>query len=110
RRAPCGGAFLLCAASRGSDPIVRLKATLAIAIPGVAALAATGLVVVGNPAGAAPKAAPGGATQNVIVVLHDQLGTSPATKAQVGTRRDRATSAQDAVLSRLAGAEPTHVK
>jgi hypothetical protein len=89
---------------------VRLKATLAIAIPGVAALAATAVVVGGNSAGAAPKAASGGATQNVIVVLRDQLGTSPATKAQVSTRRSRATSAQDTVLSRLAGATPTHVK
>src|SRR5437879_2241570 len=81
-----------------------------MAIPGVAALAAAAVVAGGHSAGAAPKAASGGAGQNVIVVLHDQLGTSPATKAQATTRRSRATSAQDTVLSRLPGAKPTHVK
>ncbi|HEY3631765.1 MAG TPA: S8 family serine peptidase, partial [Jatrophihabitantaceae bacterium] len=46
----------------------------------------------------------------MIVVLHDQLGTAPATKAQASTRRSRATGAQDSVLSHLTGAKPTHVK
>src|SRR6476469_6496639 len=50
------------------------------------------------------------ASQNVIVVLRDQLASTPASKRDMSPRRARATSAQDAVLSRLTGTAPTRVK
>ena len=62
---------------------------------------------------AAPTPSPanaGNASQNVIVVLRDQLASTPASKRDMSPRRARATSAQDAVLNRLTGTAPTHVK
>ena len=64
-------------------------------------------------ADAAPTPSPAAAanaSQNVIVVLRDQLASTPASKHDMSPRRARATSAQDAVLSRLTGTAPTHVK
>jgi hypothetical protein len=46
----------------------------------------------------------------VIVLLKDQLTNTPATKGDSSTRRNRAKSAQDSVLGRLAGAAPAKVK
>lgn len=54
----------------------------------------------GSPAIAAPAAS--AADQSVIVVLHDQLTSTPADRAHVDSRRQQATNSQDAVLSRLA--------
>src|SRR6185437_12932336 len=51
--------------------------------------------------------------QSVIVVLHDQLTSTPADRAHVNSRRLQATNSQDAVLSRLAqrgGAKVTKVQ
>ena len=64
-------------------------------------------------ADAAPTPSPtaaANASQNVIVVLRDQLASTPANKHDMSPRRTRATSAQDAVLSRLTGTAPTRVK
>jgi hypothetical protein len=76
------------------------------------ALGTVGQFVAGTPALAAPTTA-GTAAQSVIVVLHDQLTATPADRAHVNARRAQATSAQDAVLNRLAkrgGATPTKVR
>src|SRR6185503_17623390 len=65
----------------------------------------------GSPALAAPAAS--AADQSVIVVLHDQLTSTPADRAHVNSRRQQATNTQDAVLARLArrgGAKPTKVQ
>ena len=75
----------------------------------VAVSAATALAV-GPAASAAPAASDDGGSQSVIVLLKDQLSNAPATRADSSTRRDRATSAQDTVLDRLAGAKPSKVK
>lgn len=49
-------------------------------------------------------------SQAVIVLLKDQLPDAPASKGDSSNRRNRATSAQDTVLGRLAGAKPSEVK
>jgi hypothetical protein len=74
--------------------------------------AAGGLVLSGSGYTALAQTAPaaGDATQSVIVVLGDQLAGAPATKADSTNRRNQATNAQEAVLSKLTGAAPTHVK
>lgn len=65
------------------------------------------------PAGPAAPAAPAGnATQSVIVVLRDQLTSTPATRSHVSARRATARNAQAAVLGRLTragGRAPTGV-
>jgi subtilisin family serine protease len=64
-------------------------------------------------ANAAPTGTPAAATnapQNVIVVLRDQLASTPASKRDISPRRARATLTQDAVLKRLIGAAPSNVK
>ena len=76
----------------------------------VVAVATATAVASGQVAAAAPAATGGSAAQPVIVLLKDQLPAAPATKGDSRTRRDRATSAQDTVLDRLAGAKPTGVK
>ncbi|HEY3714787.1 MAG TPA: S8 family serine peptidase [Jatrophihabitantaceae bacterium] len=77
----------------------------------MAALVVAGLVVSGQGAGATPATPAGkGGSESVIVLLHDQLAASPATKAHVSARRSQATTAQDGVLSRLSGTRPTRVK
>ena len=74
---------------------------------------ATALAVAGpSAANAAPKPTPAAAAnapENVIVVLHDQLASTPANKHDMSARRSRATSTQDAVLSNLGGAAPKKV-
>jgi hypothetical protein len=63
-----------------------------------------------QPAVAAAQPAAATGDQSVIVVLNDQLAAAPPTKADSSRRRNQATSSQDAVLGRLAGAAPTHLK
>ena len=74
----------------------------------------TAISVVGlSAAGAAPTASPpaaSSAAQKVIVVLRDQLASTPANKHNMSPRRARALTAQDTVLGRLSGAAPTKVK
>jgi hypothetical protein len=74
--------------------------------------AAGGLALSGGSVTALAQATPaaGGASQAVIVVLADQLAGAPATKADSTNRKSQATNAQEAVLSKLTGAAPTHVK
>jgi hypothetical protein len=76
----------------------------------VAVSAATAFAVGPAAANAAPAASGDGGPQSVIVLLKDQLTNAPATKGDSNTRRDRAKSAQDTVLGRLAGARPSKVK
>jgi hypothetical protein len=79
----------------------------AVAVISVAT--ATGLAV--GPAAVAAPAATGDTTpQPVIVLLKDQLPDTPATRSDSSSRRSRATSAQDTVLGRIAGAKPARVK
>jgi subtilisin family serine protease len=73
-------------------------------VPGGAASA------VGASHRAAPPAVSPDAAQKVIVILRDQLSSTPASKTNMTPRRDRALASQDAVLNRLAGSAPTHVK
>ncbi|MEC3981301.1 S8 family serine peptidase [Amycolatopsis sp. H20-H5] len=73
--------------------------------------ACSGLVLSGGThAAQAQPAAAGQATQAVIVVLGDQLAGAPPTKADSGNRRNQATKSQDAVLARMGGAAPAHLK
>jgi subtilisin family serine protease len=58
-------------------------------------------------AGAASPA--NGKRERVIVVLSNQLASTPASKAHISARATRARSEQDAVLTRLAGPAPTRV-
>jgi hypothetical protein len=62
-----------------------------------------------SPAQAAAVAPADGSLQKVIVVLHDQLASTPASKQDMRPRAARAATAQNAVLSRLLGAKPTAV-
>ncbi|HEU5270365.1 MAG TPA: S8 family serine peptidase [Jatrophihabitans sp.] len=68
----------------------------------------------GSAAVAAPTtAATAGNSESVIVVLHDQLTSTPANKSHVSVRRTQATNDQNAVLSRLTkrgGAKPSKVQ
>lgn len=66
----------------------------------VTALAAAGALTGAVPASAAADA---GSTQSVIVVLKDQLTTTPADAAHIGSRRTGAHHAQAQVLARLGG-------
>lgn len=69
-----------------------------------------GTMVAQHSANASPASTPSGAVlEHVIVVLRDQLSSTPVNKANMNARAARATSAQASVLSRLSGAAPTHV-
>ncbi|HEY7050300.1 MAG TPA: S8 family serine peptidase [Jatrophihabitantaceae bacterium] len=75
--------------------------------------AATALAAVGPTANAAPKPTSptaSNAPENVIVVLRDQLTGTPANRHDMSSRKARATSSQDSVLSKLTGAAPRNVK
>src|SRR6478609_5330212 len=87
--------------ARRTITILTAVVTAAISLAGVSSANAA-------PTPSATNAA--NASQNVIVVLRDQLASTPASKRDMSPRRARATSAQDAVLSRLTGAGPTRVK
>ncbi len=92
--------------------VTRFRSKIITAVVGATALGTVCQFVGGVPAGAAPVA-PGAAPESVIVVLHDQLTATPADRAHVSSRRAQATSAQNAVLSRLArrsGATPSKVR
>jgi hypothetical protein len=84
----------------------RFSCAVAVAVAASTASA----VAVGPSAGAAPATGGDAGPQPVIVLLKDQLPSTPASKADSSTRRSKATSAQDTVLGRLAGAKPTKVK
>jgi hypothetical protein len=67
-------------------------------------------------AGAAPGVRPaaaagsgGGGTEKVIVVLHDQLPSTPVRRSDMDARRSLARSSQNDVLDTLAGPSPAHV-
>ncbi len=75
--------------ARRTITILTAAVTVALSLAGV------------STADAAPTPSPAAAanaSQNVIVVLRDQLASTPANKHDMSPRRTRATSAQDAVL------------
>lgn len=92
------------APSRRSAVVVAAAAEALGTVPGGAASAA------GASHRAAPPAVSWDAAKKVIVILRDQLSSTPASKTNMTPPRDRALASQDAVLNRLAGLAPTHVK
>jgi hypothetical protein len=80
-------------------------------VAGVSVLATGGLVLLAAPASAAPAPASPDttATESVIVVLADQLGSTPPDKAHLPARAGKAQAAQQSVLSRVTGRAPTKV-
>ena len=86
--------------ARRTITILTAAVTAAISLAGVSSANAA-------PTASATDAA--NASQKVIVVLRDQLASTPASKKNMAPRRARATSSQDAVLRRLSGARPAHV-
>lgn len=82
---------------------LRLR-TFALAAAGGLVLSGSSQIVVAQTAVADTQ------PQSVIVVLNDQLGDAPATKADSSNRRNHAVSSQDAVLSKLPGGAPAKVK
>lgn len=93
--------------------VKRPRSKIIGAVVGATALGTVCQFLGGTPALAASTAATTSSTDSVIVVLHDQLTATPANKAHVDARRSKATSDQNAVLSRLTqrgGAKPTKVQ
>lgn len=90
--------------SRRSAVILAAAAVVVSTVTGGAASA------VGAPRAAAPAAVGTNAAQKVIVILRDQLSSTPANKRDMSPRRQRAVASQDAVLKRLAGPAATNVK
>jgi hypothetical protein len=84
------------------------------AVVSVTALGTVCQFLGGSAAVAAPVAAAAASnSESVIVVLHDQLTSTPADKAHVSARRTQATNDQNAVLGRLTqrgGARPGKVQ
>ena len=83
------------------------------------AAAGSGLLVVGlalgqgvsaSSAGAAAPASGSATAEKVIVLLRDQLASTPATRQGMAARTSRAMQGQDAVLRGLPGAAPSHVR
>ena len=82
------------------------------------AVAATTMLVGGTQLGQAALGAPSHAaahashsrTEKVIVVLRDQLAATPVSRLHMQARTNRAASSQAAVLGRLTGRVPTHVR
>jgi hypothetical protein len=67
-----------------------------------------GLAATTNSASGAPVST-SGKSERVIVMLRDQLTSTPANRKNMSARVKKADAAQNAVLARLAGAKPTHV-
>jgi hypothetical protein len=92
--------------------VKRSRSMLIGAVVGATALGTVCQFLGGATAVAAPTVATP-SSESVIVVLHDQLTATPATKTHVNARRAQATSDQNAVLSRLSqrgGAKPGKVQ
>jgi hypothetical protein len=74
---------------------------------------ASSLLLVGAPAALAapstPSAASGSQTERVIVLLRDQLSSTPANAKHINSRAAAADQSQLRVLARLSGRTPTHV-
>jgi hypothetical protein len=71
----------------------------------VVALVVGVLAATAGPAPAAPTPT-SSSTEKVIVVLRNQLGSTPANKTHIASRRQAAQASQQSVLSRLAGPAP----
>lgn len=92
--------------------VKRSRSKIIGAVVGATALGTVCQFLGGTPALAAPSAA-STASDSVIVVLHDQLSATPASRAHVNARRSKASSDQNAVLSRLTargGSKPSKVQ
>jgi len=86
---------------------------ISVAVAFATAISVSGLTGLTTATAASPSTSPATAStapQNVIVVLRDQLASTPANKNDMSSRRNRATSTQNAVLQRLAGSAPKNVK
>jgi subtilisin family serine protease len=81
---------------------------LALVAGVTASLAATLPTAAAAPA--PPPTGSAGAAHKVIVVLRDQLASTPADKKNMTARSGKARSAQNGVLGALAGTAPSHVK
>ncbi len=84
------------------------RAVTLIAVTAATVTCAGSLTAAASAAPSTPSAS--GSSESVIVVLKDQLGSTPATATHLSARRDRAHAAQSAVLARLTGAKPAHVQ
>ena len=83
----------------------------------VAGITAVGLTATGSPALAAGSAAHAAhakaaaqKSEAVIVVLRDQLAKTPARRSALSARTSAGRVSQSAVLHRLAGPKPQHLK
>ncbi len=106
------------------DPLPRSRAKISLVAVTAATLAASAFVVTGraalattttasttaSPAPSTAAATTDSAPQAVIVVLADQLTSTPADQAHLASRTATARADQAAVLARLAGAAPKNVK
>jgi len=93
--------------------VKRSRSKLIAAAVGATAIGTVCQFLGGSAAVAAPTATAAGNAESVIVVLHDQLTSTPANKTHVSARRAQATNDQNAVLSRLTqrgGARPSKVQ
>ena len=80
-------------------------------VAGVAVFAAAAVTTAGLPAGTAaaqPAPAAALAARNVVVLLHDQLASTPV--AAGPHRNALASAAQNQVLDGVAGPRPTHLR
>jgi hypothetical protein len=80
-----------------------LRKNVAVAVTAVLSLVTVSAVAVGGSSAAAAVSSSGGPSQSVIVVLRDQLPTTPATSAHVAARRTAAWSDQNALVQRVDG-------
>ena len=91
---------------------VSRRSTAVVTVAG-AALLVVGTALGQSSAVAAPSkhaaATASGGSERVIVVLRNQLSSTPVRKNGMAARTARAESTQNAVLARLAGAKPNHV-
>ncbi len=89
------------------------RTAVVLATVGITALSAVSQLAASGAAAAAPAAATAStAAQSVIVVLHDQLTSTPPDRTHVNARRAQALSDQNAVLGRLTsrgGSAPSKV-
>ncbi len=93
--------------------VKKSRSKLVGAVIGATALGTVCQFLGGSAAVAAPTASAASNSESVIVVLHDQLTSTPANKTHVSTRKSLATNDQNAVISRLTqrgGTKPSKVQ
>jgi hypothetical protein len=89
------------------------RSTALVVVAATSALVAIGSTQFGQAAQGAPSHpgthASSTRTEKVIVLLRDQLASTPGSRRHMLTRTSRADRSQQAVLNSLAGRKPTHV-